>query len=155
MSLVLSTPVTGGAQTGFTTPAYVLTTDVAPTINGRQYIVSGLTGTQTGVRTHAVSDPFRVTLSRAATLKPLPPVNPITLRYGNIPKNTHSIIVGKGVNVAANQQPEVLNIRCYLDIPAGSDSYDSPNVRAACSLMSGVWTQIPAGIGDTCVTGVP
>jgi hypothetical protein len=156
MTLVVTSPLTGGVQTGSTAPIYTLVTDVAPTINGRQYIVSALSsGTFASLRFHAVSDPFSVTLSRAGVLKPLPPVNPITLRYGNIPKNTHSIIVRKGVNCAANQQPEVMLIRCYLDVPAGSDSYDSPNVRGAVSLFTGVCTQITSGLGDTMVSGVP
>jgi hypothetical protein len=156
MSLVVTSPVTGGVQTGSTAPVYTLVTDVAPTINGRQYIVSALSsGTFASLRFHAVSDPFSVTLSRAAVLKPLPPVNPITLRYGNIPKNTHTVLVRKGVNCAANQQPEVMLIRCTFDVPAGSDSFDSPNVRGAVSLLTGVLAQITGGLGDTMVNGVP
>jgi len=155
MTLVVTTPVTGGAQTGFTTPGYTLLTDVAPVVYGRQYAVSALTGTQAGVRVHAVSDPFTSTLTRAPVLKPLPPINPVTLRYGNIPKNTTQVLIRKGVLCAANQNPEVMTCRLYIDTPAGADSFDAPNCRAALALLIGVLTQISAGLGDTVVTGVP
>lgn len=155
MTLALSSPVTGGAQVGLTSPTYTLTTDVAPTVNGRQYAVTALGGTQTNVRTHAVSDPFTVTLTRASVLKPLPGANPITGKYGSIPKNTHTIVVRKGCNFAANQAPDVATARVYLDIPAGTDSYDAINLRAMCSLLAGIFAQISSGIGDTVATGIP
>jgi len=155
MTLTVTTPVTGAAQTGFTTPTYTLLTDVAPVVYGRQYAVSAVGGTQTGVRVHAVSDPFTATLQRAAVLKPLPAPNPVTLRYGSIPKNTTLINIRKGVNCAANQPPETMTCRLYIDTPAGADSFDAPNCRAALSLLIGVLSQISSGLGDTVVTGVP
>jgi hypothetical protein len=155
MTLTVTSPVTGGAQTSLTSPTYTLLTDVAPVVYGKQYAVSALGGTQTGVRIHAVSDPFTGTLTRAPVLKPLPAPNPVTLRYGNIPKNTTQALVRKGVLCAANQSPEVMTLRLYIDTPAGADSFDSPNCRAALSLMIGILNQISAGLGDTVVTGVP
>lgn len=155
MTLAVSSPVTGGAQTGFTTPGYPLATDVAPTTLGKQYTVSSLTGTQTGVRAHSISDPFSITLSRAANLKALQSANAITGRYGAIPKNVHKILLRKGVNYAANQAPEIMIGRLELEIPAGSDSYDPANIRAGISLLVGVLNQISAELGNTMVTGVP
>ncbi len=155
MTLAVTTPVTGGAQTGLTSPTYTLLTDVAPTTLGKQYAVSALGGTQTNVRVHAVSDPFTITLSRAPNLKALQSANPVTGRYGSVPKNVHKILLRKGVNFAANQAPEVMIGRVELEVPAGSDSYDPANIRAGLSLLIGALTQISAGIGDTAVTGVP
>lgn len=154
MTLSVTTPVTGGAQTGFTTPTYTLLTDSAPDMNGNQYAVSAVGGTQTGVRVHAISDPFTVTLSRPAQLKALPAPNPVTGRYPTIPVNTTKILVRKGVNFAANQAPLIAYGRVELSVPAGADSYDPANCRALCSLLAGVIGQISAGIGDTVVTGV-
>lgn len=155
MTLSVTSPVTGSAQTGFTTPTYTLLTDVAPSVNGRQYAVSAVSGAGNTPRLHSVSDPFTVTLSRAAVLKQLPPINSQTGRYGAIPKNTHVILVRKGTNYAANQSPETMLIRCEIAVPAGADAYNPVDVRAACSLFGGTWAQISAGIGDTAVTGVP
>jgi len=56
-----TTPVTGGAQTGFTAPTYTLSVDTAPDINGKQHAVTALGGTQAGVTSHSVSNPFTVT----------------------------------------------------------------------------------------------
>lgn len=155
MSFTLTSPITGTAQTGLTTPTYTLLTDVAPSVQGKQYAVSALGGTQTNVRIHSVSDPFTITLTRAAVLRALPSANPVTGKYGSIPRNVHKILVRKGVNFAANQAPEVFLARLELDLPAGSDSYDPANIRAALSLLIGALSSISAGIGDTAVTGVP
>jgi hypothetical protein len=155
MTVSISSPITGGAQTGFTTPAYVVATDIWPGgVNGKQVAVTGLTGTQAGVRVHAVSDPFTVAVTRPVSPKALQSPNPVTGRYGTIPKNSYSVVVRKGANFAANQAPEVALVRCYLDIPAGADSYDPANIRAAISALVGALSQISAGLGDTLVSGI-
>jgi len=153
MSIALTT-VTGSAQTGFTTPGYTITTDVAPDVNGRQYVVTGLTGTQTGVRTHAVSDPFSIVFYRPKTLKALPVPNPVTGRYGSLPRNTYGCITRKGVNFAANQPPDIMVTRVTCDVPTGADAYDQPNVRAGQSLFIGALNQQSAGWGDMLCNGV-
>lgn len=149
-----SSPVTGGAQTGLTSPTYTLTLDTAPDVNGRQHAVTTLGGTQTNVRTHTVSDPFTITATRPKNPRVLPSPNPLTGKYAAVPRNTHTFIVRKGVNYAANQAPDLMIARLTVDVPAGSDSYDAVNVRAALSLLFGaLWAQ-SSGAGDMAVTGI-
>jgi hypothetical protein len=154
MSILITTPVTGGAQTGLTSPTYTVADDVAPDINGKQVAVTALGGTQTGVRVHAVSDPFTGTVFRPKVPKALSSPNPVTGRFGTVPKNTYSVIVRKGVNFAANQAPETMIVRMQIDVPAGSDAYDSANIRAAMSLAVGLLDQQSSGLGDLLVNGV-
>lgn len=154
MTWAPSTPVTGGAQTGFTTPTYTLTADVAPDVNGKQHAVTAFGGTQTGVRTHAVSDPFTITFSRPKNPRVLPAPNPVTGKITSIPRNTYTLLVRKGVNFAANNAPDLMLIRCEFSVPAGADAYDAANVRAAVSLLSGVLAQIPSGLGDSLASGI-
>jgi hypothetical protein len=155
MTISVSSPVTGSAQTGLTSPTYTVVADQYPGgNNGKQYAVTTLGGTQTGVRTHAVSDPFTIAFVRASALKALQSPNPVTGRYGNIAKNVHSVVLRKGVNPAANQAPEIMLGRCYFEVPAGSDSYDAANIRAGISLLIGAMSQQSAGWGDTVVTGL-
>lgn len=149
-----TSPVTGAAQTGFTSPTYTISTDVAPDVNGKQVAVTALGGTQTGVRTHSVSDPFTVTFTRPKNPKVLPSPNPVTGRYSSIPRNTYGLILRKGVNYAANQAPDVAIARLSIDVPAGSDSYDSANIRALMSLLAGVLSQQASGAGDTLINGI-
>lgn len=149
-----STPVTGGAQTGFTSPTYTLSSDVAPDVNGKQHAVTALGGTQASVRTHAVSDPFTVTFIRPKSPRALPSANPVTGKYASIPRNTYGLVVRKGVNYAANTAPDVAIARLYIDVPAGSDAYDPANVRAMCSLLAGLLSQQSSGLGDTLVSGI-
>lgn len=42
MSFAPSSPVTGAAVTGLTSPTYSLTTDVAPSLNGKQYAITAV-----------------------------------------------------------------------------------------------------------------
>jgi len=154
MTWSLSTPVTGGAQTGLSSPTYTLTTDTAVDVNGKQHAVTALGGTQTSVRTHAVSDPFTVSFYRPKVPRALPTANPVTGKYSTIPRNTYGVVIRKGVNYAVNQAPDIMVIRCEISVPAGADAYDSVNVRAALSLLVGALSQQSAGIGDTAATGI-
>jgi len=155
MSFTLTSPVTGGAQTGLTSPTYTIATDTAPTNAGKQYAVTALGGTQSGVDTSSSpSRPFTVTLIRPAVLRQLPAVDPVTGVLRSVPRNSYKIIVRKGVTPLSGQAAQVLNLTLQLDIPAGADTADAANVRAALSLMIGSLNQISASIGDTLVTGV-
>jgi hypothetical protein len=154
MTIPVSSPVTGGAQTGLTSPTYTVVADKAPDVNSDQYAVTALGGTQTNVRTHTVSDPFTISVSKPKNPRVLPSPNPVTGKYGDVPFNRTSILVRKGLNFAANNAPLVGYVRIYIDVPAGADAYDAANVRAMLSLAIGeVYTQ-SAGIGDSAVTGV-
>lgn len=64
MTINVTTPITGGAQTGFTAPTYTNAADLSPDINAKQYAVTGLGGTQAGVTAHAASSPFLITYYR-------------------------------------------------------------------------------------------
>jgi hypothetical protein len=154
MAISPSSPITGGAQTGFTSPTYTFVTDVALDTNGKQFAVTALGGTQTGVRVHAASDPFTFTYVRPKTYKALGKIHPVTGVLQSVPKNTHLLIVRKGAIPLAGQQPSVAVFRLQMDIPAGSDVADPANLRAMVSLLSGLASQISAGLGDTLVTGL-
>lgn len=154
MTMPIPSSITGGAQTGFTTPSYTTTADKGPDVNANQSIVTALGGTQAGVRIHSVSDPFSISVWKPKNVRILPAPNPVTGKYPAVPSNRYSWIIRKGVNFAANNAPAVMVIRVYLDVPAGADAYDAPNVRAAVSALVGCLNADSAGIGDTCATGV-
>lgn len=154
MSATLTSPITGAAQTGFTSPTYTLVTDTAPSINGKQYAVSALGGTQAGVDFNTVSKPFTITFFRPAQLKVLPQANPVTGIIRNVPINTYKLITRKGALPAANQVPQVARMTTVIDVPAGTDTYEPEEIKAMLSAHIGALMQIPAGIGDTVLTGV-
>jgi len=155
MSFTLTSPITGGAQTGFTSPTYTLATDTAPSNTGKQYAVSAIGGTQAGVDTSSSpSRPFTITLSRPASLRALPAVNGATGVLPSVPVNVYKIVVRKGVTPLAGQAARTALAEVQLSIPAGSDSADAPNLRAMLSLLIGSLTSISASIGDTATTGV-
>lgn len=154
MTIALTSPVTGGAQTGLTSPTYTHIADTAPEITGRQYAVTALGGTQTGVTVHGASSPFTVTFVRPKNFKVLGKANPVTGVIRDIPRNTWKLIVRKGVLPLAGQAYQPFVINCSFDLPAGADLADPANCRAALSLMIGALNQQSAAWGDSVVSGV-
>jgi hypothetical protein len=154
VSFAPSSPVTGAAITGLTSPTYTIVADVAPNINGKQYAVSALGGTQTGVDINTVSKPFTITFFRPAVLRTLPQANPVTGVIKNVPMNTYKLITRKGVSPAANQNPMVARVTTIIEIPAGADAYEPEDVKALLSAHIGTaWSQAD-GIATTVTTGV-
>lgn len=154
MSFAPSTPVTGAAVSGFTSPTYTLTTDVAPSINGKQYAITALGGTQTGVDVNTVSKPFSISFFRPQNLRVLPTANPVTGIVKNVPMNTYKLITRKGILPAANQNTMVARITTIIEVPAGSDTYEPEDLKAMLSAHFGVgWAQA-SGIADTVVSGI-
>lgn len=149
-----TSPITGGAQTGLTSPTYTFVSDVAPDANGKQVAVTALGGTQTGVQVHSVASPFTLTFARPKAFKALGQPNPVTGRLPSVPRNTYKIITRKGVVPLAGQPAATMLVTTTIDVPAGSDSYDATNVRAALSAHIGALNQQSAGIGDTGTSGI-
>jgi hypothetical protein len=153
MSFSPTSPVTGTAQTGLTSPTYTITADTAPSALGRQWAVTALGGTQTGVRTHSASDPFTVTMERPATFRAVPSVVSGS-SLPQVPRNKYVLRVRKGAIPVVGQAAQPALFELVMNVPAGSDTSDSANLRAALSLLFGVASQVSAGIGDTIATGI-
>lgn len=154
MTISVSSPITGAAQTGLTTPTYTLTSDTAPSAQGKQWAVTALGGTQTGVTVHSVAAPFTVSCFRPAVFKQLGKANPVTGVIANVPSNQYKVITRKGVLPLAGQPYRNMQVTTIIEVPAGSDLADAANVRAALSAHIGALSQQSAGIGDTSVSGI-
>lgn len=154
MAITLPGSITGAAQTGFTTPGYTTSQDTPPDVNSKQVAVTAITGTQAGVDAHSVSRPFTVTVTRPKTYEALGKPNPTTGLIASVPRNKLKVITRKGVLPLAGQPNQVLIIRTEIEVPAGSDTADAANIRAALSAHIGVLSGVSAGVGDTAVNGV-
>lgn len=154
MAVTITGAVTGGAQTGFTTPGAVLTLDNSPDLRSKQAYVSSWTGTMAGVTAHSISNPATVTYKRPALLKTIASalLNGVTGQYSRVPYNEWVRLVRKGANINASQT-FVNEDRKTVKIYAGTEVYDAPNVRALESLAVGVDNLNSAGFGDTLITG--
>lgn len=153
MAFSLTSPVTGQAQTGLTSPTYTVVSDVAPDWNARQWNVSALGGTQTGVRVHSASDPFTITVFRPKTFAQLGKPNPVTGVVKYVPNNQWRVLVRKGVIPLAGQAVTPAYFDGKMSVPAGSDTADAVNLRAMLSCAFGALVQQSAGLGDSLVTG--
>jgi len=154
MAFALTTPVTGAAQTGLTTPTYTIALDTSPSANSRQYAVTALGGTQTGVTASSVSSPFTSAMFRPVVYQGLGKPNPTTGLIARVPRNVYKFITRKGVTPLAGQPIQNMLVTTVIEVPAGADVADAANIRAALSMHFGAIAQATAGIGDTTVQGV-
>lgn len=155
MAFTVTGAVSGTPQTGFTTPGYTIVTDNAPDIRSKQSAVSALTGTQAGVNVHSVNAPFTVTVRRPSLLKTIAAsvLNGVTGQYTKVPSNEYLVLSRKACQVALNQW-FINEMRTSVKIYAGTETYDSPNVRALASFHIGYLNGNSSGLGDTLVTGI-
>ncbi len=155
MSITWASPITGSAQTGLTSPTYTNVADTAPSGNpGKQVAVTAVGGTQAGVTTHSVAAPFTLNFTRPSNLRVLGNPNPVTGIITSVPSNTYKLITRKGVLPLAGQPNKVMVMTTTIDVPAGADTADAPNVRACQSAHIGALTQQSAGLGDLTINGV-
>lgn len=144
---------TGTAQALLTSPTYTLVADLAPDVNSRQWAITALGGTQTGVRTSTAGDPFTQTIRRGA-YKALPPKNPVNGSYGNVPKNKTELLTRKGVKIDSAGTIAIADIRTTVNIPAGSELNDSVNIQAMISAHFGLEGEESSDFGQTVITGL-
>jgi len=154
MSFAPTSPVTGAAVTGFTTPTYTLTVDTPPSVNAKQYAVTAVGGTQTGVDLNSVSKPFTVTMFRPVQVRVLPQPNTLTGIVKNVPVNSYKVITRKGASPANLNVPLVARITTIIDVPAGTDTFEPEDIKAMVSAHIGVLSQQSSGIGDTVLSGI-
>jgi hypothetical protein len=154
MAVALTSPVTGGPQTGFTSPTYTVVSDIAPDVNGKQYAVTAAGGTQVGVTTHSVASPFTWTFWKPKAFKVLGKPNPVTGLLPGVPVNVYKGVTRKGMLPLAGQ-PYTNGIADFkFTIPAGADTADAANVRALISMSVGSAWQQSSGLGDTLISGI-
>ncbi len=153
MAFAPTSPVTGSAQTGLTSPTYTLTADQAPDVNGKQYAITALGGTQTGVSVHSTSIPFTLTAWRPKVPRILGVPNPVTGIIPAVPNNTYKFVVRKGVLPAAGQPARLATFTVECSVPAGSESYDLVSLRAGLSCLFGAAASVSSAWGDTLAAG--
>lgn len=136
--MAFSTSVSGQIVTGLTTPSYTLSPDIPPALNAKQWLVSALGGTQTGVTAHSVSFPFTVTIFRPLVPKQAPFPNRATGIIVNNPVNTYKRIVRKGgfYNTSVTQLGTMVSVDT-ITIPANMDAVDKPDIAAFFSMKGG------------------
>lgn len=154
MTISVTSPVTGSAQTGLTNPTYTLTVDTPPNAQSKQWAVTALGGTQTSVDVHSASKPFTLTAMRPANIRVAPIPNPTTGVMGPAPRNVYSVMVRKGLTPGVNQNPQISVFRVDFSVVSGADLVDPEDIRAAVSLLIGALNQQSAGIGDTLVSAL-
>lgn len=140
----LSSPITGMAQTGLTTPTFTLTTDAGISPNQKQWLITALGGTQTGVSAHKVDSPFLVSYTKPSSPKAIPrefmtASGPI----GNIPKNVYRLFGRKQVLVNGSYGTAPCDMEITFRVPVGATVQDLTSIKSLISMMGGALTQAP------------
>ena len=158
MSLAPTSPVTGAAVTGLTSPTYTFTEDTTD-INARRFVVTALGGTQANVETHSVSSPFYLTVSRPSQLKTLPKPNGIG-NYASIPVNEYRVRLVKGATVngviagQTNETQVLIDMRIRVPTGVELSTNDPEEVKAALSYFAGFLFSNASGLYDLVATGL-
>lgn len=152
MSFALTT-VTGAAVTGLTSPTYTMGADQAPSVNGKQFAVLTLGGTQSGVRTHSMASPFSATWFRDPSPKQLGALNQ-NGQLMSVPMNKHRLIVRCGMLPLAGQPYKPAVFRGEFDIPAGAELADTAQLKAMVSFLAGLLWGEADDLFSTLSTGV-
>lgn len=147
MNIVPNTPIGGAVILPLVTPTFTVAETAAPDVNGRSWIVTTLGGTQTGVNTHSISNPFQISV-----WVPKVPAQAVALdsqgkRTRNSPRNEYRIVVRKGTSTVTNQPTENMVVDVAIRVPAGAETNDYPNVVAGLSAAIGFIFDEAAGIG--------
>lgn len=155
MSVSLSSPVTGAAMTGFTSPTFTLVSDAAPNAQSKQWAVTTLGGTQpSGVDVHSISSPFTVTVERPANYRGVGTPNPVTGVLGVQPRNVSKIRFRKGMLPLAGQADQICNCELRIPVVAGADTADPDNIRALLSCIGGVLNENADALAQFLIDGI-
>lgn len=155
MTITVTSPITGGAQTGLTSPTYTTTQDASPPGDpGEQVAITALGGTQTGVSAHSIGSPFTINFTRPASPKLIGTPNPVTGVVASVPNNVFKVVTRKGVVPLAGQPVRTMLLKTTIEVPAGADIADPNSIRAALSAHIGALNQQSAGLGDLLINGV-
>jgi len=154
MTLALSTPVTGAAQTGLTSPSFTLVSASAPDSNGRQYAVSAISVTPASTDVNTASRPFTITAWWPKVVRFLQYITN-SGRSISVPVNAYKWVTRKGVTCHADLPPQQLLITTTAEVPAGADALDATAIRLALSQHFGAVAQSSAEFGNTCVSATP
>lgn len=152
----LTSPVTGQAITGLTSPTYTLVQDGAlpPGVSIGWY-VSALGGTQTGVNAHSIANPFTISWKNPKSLVSPGSVDVTGVYRAPTRRNHYEMLIRKGAAPISGQSPRTNFVKTTFDIEAGCETTSQNELAAALSLAIGALTQIRDGILTTLVTGSP
>lgn len=154
MAISPTSPLTGAAQSDLTSPTFTLASDTPPNARSKQYAVTTLGGTQTGVDVHSVSNPFTLTVERPASFKLLGQPNPVTGVVSNVGRNVFVVRTRKGVTPLSGQAEQTMLIETKISVPAGADTADTNSIQSALSAHIGLLSDQDAEIGDLAIDGV-
>lgn len=137
-----------------TSTALNLQSDIAPSLNARQFAITSITNPPLDCRTTHNGDPFTVTGVK--------PANYRFKVYGKdgvlkaVPKNTYKLITRKGVKVESGPEPktEVAVITTTIDVPSGSEVSDPNNLVMAIASHIGALSSERLEIIKSVIVGV-
>lgn len=154
MAYNLDTTITGAPSFGLTSPTYTIKPDLSPDNRSRQAYVNTLGGTQDGVHAHTAGTPATLTVRRPGFWKTIRDAvyNGALGRYTRVPFNEHLVLVRWSAEIADGQH--VPNeFRFTQKVAAGSELFDSENIRAPLSFLIGfLWSQ-SGNVGDASTNG--
>lgn len=148
MAWNLSSPVTGQAIGALVTPTFTFAPGNVANQLSKAFIVTVLGGTQAGVETHSVGNPFIAMAMVPATFK----VQGLSSNGVGTVTNGYNVFktqITKGVVVDAAGNRRVCIHREETLVPPGADVYDLESIASMFSCRKGIIDQTNGGWYDT------
>lgn len=153
MSINVTSPVTGAAVTGLTSPTFTVVADSVPGVT-KSWYVAALGGTQTGVTAHSIASPFTVSWKNPVALVSPGVVDATGVLRSPIRRNRYEMIVRKGGVPLPGQAARLNVIRIQFEVEAGVETNDRAQILAMLSCAFGAANQqVLTGFADTLTTG--
>lgn len=148
-----SSPLTGTIVAGLTSPTFTLTSDqpTAP-VRQKQWIVTALGGTQTGVETHSLSKPFVITATKPEKIR-LQGAPDSLGRQRVVYYNKWNFLTRIGCKINAAGQVAVARYSTDVTVPVGAETYDPVTIRSGLSCHAGMLVNQADGIVSTVTVG--
>jgi hypothetical protein len=153
ISLSNVTGVTG--VSGSANPTWTVAADTPPAgVRGKQWTVTTLGGTQTGVEVNIVGNPFTITFESPSAPKGPPATSSSTGQPISVPRNTTRVLIRKGVEVVSGYRFP-MEVDIAIRVPCGAEQQDAESVSAGINFAASALYQIVSGLRDTLISGSP
>lgn len=146
MPMTLGSSVTGASAPSLTTPGFTLASMPSIVDGSAAYAVTALTGTQTGVSPHTLSQPYTVTFYTNLNVR--------VAGNGDIPLNKTRVMARKGVKVDALGTLRQASVEVIVKAPAGSETFDGNSLESLISMTIGSLSQASPTICNSVTKGL-
>lgn len=159
MSLNLTSPVSGVAVTGFTSPTFTIVQDTSVPAGQKQWLVTARGGTQGAGAgdVHTLNSPFTITLKRPGVLRSMSKTLAEAVGLSKGPLNDYTLLIRKSekVNAVGGRVVNMAKVTFSVAPETASQAPGYDDIRGMMSVLGGILGSATYlnGLTDTFIDG--